>query len=219
MHGIEIDVLTAFRRKNRSLLQQYINREIRLYYDVYIAVDESFRASVICCPSSVDEELANRNNPYQLHNQTKVLVFETIQPVIKVQQQQQQQPHCAMKEMPWSKVFVNLSSLFYIGRYRGLSRDALQVAALEATPRFFSLHRRDFAMDFCKRFCRILLQFCTDDVELCNQVHRQIERLPSRAIAITKPTSICGVNIDDYIFCLISIISAFVAILLYYGQR
>ena len=153
MHGIEIDVLTAFRRKNRSLLQQYINREIRLYYDVYIAVDESFRASVICCPSSVDEELANRNNPYQLHNQTKVL------------------------------------------------------------------HRRDFAMDFCKRFCRILLQFCTDDVELCNQVHRQIERLPSRAIAITKPTSICGVNIDDYIFCLISIISAFVAILLYYGQR
>jgi hypothetical protein len=154
-------------------------------FDVYICINKSWHAFILCIPNASDDPLeflkdVPQDDPFVKPDILLCWMFELCF------ENEQQKLYKIKKEFDVLKAFKKrINKVYYIGKYMNVSTFAFQFAALRAAPHRYNVLLND-CVEFAKEFCICMLSYCSNGLQLERNVNENIRKATASGLSVEK---------------------------------
>lgn len=151
-------------------------------FDIFICVNHHWHGSVLCVPCGRDslfEDMLS-DDPFQVPEQQLCWMFHLCFEDMKLRTYKIEKLFRLYKDITKS-----IKETFYIGRFRNMSVNALEFSALRAAPHRYN-HIINDCVEFAKEFCIASLSYCSNGLQLEEQVFENIKKASATGFSIER---------------------------------
>ncbi|CAC5391044.1 unnamed protein product [Mytilus coruscus] len=157
---LDVGVVRAYKDKDKSSLNYKLSFAEKSAYKVYICVNNSYHAFILCTRYYSDTTMSDT-----LQDVTRIeLCFED---------EKARMYKIRRKVEAFVNIKDNIKKAYSIGIFHDVSEVAFQCAALQASPNVYSVLLDD-CVEFSKRFCKELLTYASNGNVIRTDVEKEI---------------------------------------------
>ena len=180
---LDPDIVKAHRSKDNQKKKELLSRT-KNDFDVFICVKHAhaFLLCVPCGPVDDAQPLSDAlsKNPSDIPELQLCWSFE-----LCFENEQLRMYKITKDFSLFKNIRGRVDKSWYVGTYKGSSPTALQFAALSAAPHRYNVLLND-CVEFSKEFCVALLSYCSNGVELEEQVLKRIKEATATGFSAEK---------------------------------
>ena len=183
IEDLDVHVREAYLSNDSAAKIEELANQGRSNFDIFICINENFHAFVLCVPAGNDPKAPFSDmlsdDPLLIPEQTLCWTFELGFQNVELKM------YKIWKIYNIFKYIQHSTQAFYIGRYKGVSPNSLQFAALGASPHRYNVLLDD-CVEFAKEFCIQLLRYSTNWKELEERVQDKIREASATGLSIEQ---------------------------------
>lgn len=178
------EVVKAYKSKDNAKIKQLASTG-KMDMDLFICVNKGWHGFILCAPNQGDSNgLIDFSDvvqsPFDIPSLLMCWQYELLM---------------ENEELRWYKIRKEcklfrdiegrIQRSFYIGRFQGLSLNALQFVAMRAAPHRYNILLED-CVEFAKEFCVQALAYCSNWRDLEEEVHSNIAKATGSGFSVEK---------------------------------
>ena len=177
------EVVNAYKSKDNAKIKELASKG-KMDMDLFICVNKGWHGFILCAPNQGDNGLADFSDvvqsPFDIPSLLMCWQYELLM---------------ENEELRWYKIHKDcklfrdiegrIQRSFYIGRFQGLSLNALQFVAMRAAPHRYNVLLED-CVEFAKEFCVQALAYCSNWRDLEEEVHSNIAKATASGFSVEK---------------------------------
>ena len=174
------EVVQAYKSKDNAKIKQLASTG-KMDMDLFVCVNKEWHAFILCAPkgdSGLGYFFDVVESPFDIPTQLICWQYELV---------------VESEELQWYKIrkecklFKNIEGKiqlsFYIGRFEGLSLNALQFVAMRSAPHVYKIIVED-CVTFAENFCVHALQYCSNRCDLEEEVRNNIAKATANGFSV-----------------------------------
>lgn len=151
-------------------------------HDIFICINFHWHAFVLCVPCGCDPVFPDMisNDPFKIPDLQMCWRFDLCYENMELRTYKLGKKFNIFKEFKKS-----IKETYYIGRYKEVSVNAFQFAALRAAPHHYN-HIINDCVEFSKEFCIALLSYSSNGIQLEEEVYSNIRKASATGFSIER---------------------------------
>ena len=178
---LDSEIVKAHREDNNTQRRNLLSKG-KGDHDIFICVNFHWHAVVLCVPCGCDQIFGDMisDDPFQIPDLQMCWRFDLCFESMELR------TYKLGKKFNLFKEFKNsIKESYYIGRYKEISVNAFQFAALRAAPHRYN-HIINDCVEFAKEFCIALLSYCSNGLQLQEEVYSNIKKASATGFSIER---------------------------------
>ena len=182
------EVIAAYKNKDKRKINQLASRGNRMDMNFFICVNKRWHGFILCVPA-IDTSWDDEGSPFDVVK--SLALFD-----IPAQKMCWQYELCIEdEEHRWYKirkeccyfgdVEKRIERSFHVGKFKGMTSNALQFVALQAAPHRYSVLLED-CVEFAKAFCIQALEYSSNWRDIRESVRCKIDKVTASGFSAEK---------------------------------
>lgn len=177
------EIVKAYKSKDNTKIKQLASTG-KMDMDLFICINKGWHGFILCVPNQDDNGLVDVSDvvqsPFDIPSLVMCWQYELL-----IENEQQRWYKIRKECQLFRDVKGRIQRGFYIGRFQGLSLNALQLVAMRAAPHRYSVLLED-CVEFAKEFCVQALAYCSNWRDLEEKVHSNIAKATASGFSVEK---------------------------------
>lgn len=202
------EIVKAYKNKNNTRIEELACKG-QMDMDLFICVNKGWHGFILCAPNQDDNGLVDFSDvvqsPFDIPSLLICWQYELL-----MENEELRWYKIRREFKPFRDIEGRIQRSFYIGRFRDLSANALQFAAMRAAPHRYNVLLED-CVEFAKEFCVQALAYCSNWRDLEEEVHSNIAKATASGFSVEKlsrnirssgwvgHTFIGGIDVSDFL--------------------